>query len=116
MREIHFGDEVIRVQGSPYAGYLYNTEFTSDDKRADWHRDFFSSMHDGEVVHIEPMFLLKTCWAMARCHDDAFPPFETWIRGLDVGMRLNEPWIMEVYQAIFAEMFRNSEETTETDE
>lgn len=108
MKIIHLGDENVSVQGSPWALFLYNREFSTDESRADWHEDFQAAYKDfvEDGARVDPLFLLKTCWAMASNYDDTTPDFEDWLRPLDIGIGMNEPWIWEVHDAIFAELFR----------
>lgn len=107
MREVHFGDEAVAVQGSPWAAFVYQREFD-----ADWNMDYVAAFEGfGETRWTYDIpFLLRTCWAMARNHDDAFPPFEEWARSLDCSCSARAPWVKEVLEAVKAEMFRIGEE------
>lgn len=115
MREINLGNEVVSVQGSPWALFLYNREFSTNEERADWHSDFQKAYagFTQDSARVEPLFLLKTCWAMAKNQDDSIPSFETWLKPLDIGIGMDQPWVWEVNDAIFAELFRFEQDSEE---
>lgn len=111
MRTIHFSPEyAMSVQGSPWALILYQREFADDQGNCDWYADF-GQLHETmlEKGRFDCMFLLKTAWAMGKCYDDDLPSFDDWARNLDCSMVADAPWLKEVFEAIFAEIFRKQE-------
>lgn len=118
MRTINLGNQKVSVQGSPWALFIYQREFVNDEgKHADWYEDFDGNVVANEdlLLYVSPLFALKTCWAMARNHDDDIPGFDEWARPLEISMHPNASWIGEVVDAIFAELFRISEEEDQKD-
>lgn len=118
MLTIHFSDEYEQsVQGSPWALMLYQREFKDDGKNADFYADFvgfletIEDIRAGNAFSVDFTFLLKTAWAMAKNADDSIPDFETWARESDISMDPSAPWMMEVQDAIFAELFRRKPKT-----
>lgn len=131
MKTIHFGDGYeLSVQGSPWALILYQREFqTQDGKNADFYADLAEFLQglgineDGEQIEdkkgpslIDPFFLLKICWAMAKNYDDTLPSFKEWAREAPIPMHKTAPWMMEVQAAFLAEIFRSgaTEETPDS--
>lgn len=122
MRTIKLGSAEVRAQGSPWALFIYQREFATQDGPADWYADYEAAFsrareaprdEEGRVdvarflAGIDPIFLLKTLWAMARNADDAVPAFEEWAPSLDgVSMAPVATWKLEVNSAINAELFR----------
>lgn len=111
MQIIHFGDREVRVQGSPWALFLYDQEFSTETTC------FFSDLERSA----DPVFLLKCAWAMAKCYADSikdplFPPFKEWMQSLDISMQANAPWTQEVVSALNAEVFRSNNHSGEESE
>lgn len=109
MRRIQLGDAVVSVQGGPWALFLYGGEFAEDGKKANWYEDRERGLvlNDDGTMERDPLFLLKTLWAMAaNAAGDGFPSFEDWARPLEIPMGPGAPWVAEVVAAIFAEIFR----------
>lgn len=112
MRQIQLGDAVVSVQGGPWALFLYNGEFSEDGKKANWYEDRERGLvlNEDGTMERDPLFLLKTLWAMAanaaEIDGGKFPRFEDWARPLEIPMEPGAPWVAEVVAAIFAEIFR----------
>ena len=109
MRRIKLGDAVVSAQGGPWALFLYDGEFAEDGKKANWYEDRERGLvlNEDGTMERDPLFLLKTLWAMAaNAGGDDFPSFKEWARPLEVPMGPGAPWVAEVVAAIFAEIFR----------
>lgn len=107
MRKIAFGKQKVAVQGSPWALMVYSREFATEDGPADWYADLTKAVENARAGGaLDPFFLLKTAWAMARNVDDDFPDYEEWLRPLDISVGYGSDWGKAVTEAIFAELFR----------
>ena len=112
MRRIKLGDAVASVQGGPWALFLYNGEFANEGKKANWYEDRERGLvlNEDGTMEKDPLFLLKTLWAMAanaaEIEGEEFPRFEPWAKSLEIPMGPGAPWTVEVVAAIFAEIFR----------
>lgn len=105
MKYVHIGGESVPLQGGAWSTVLYDREFGSDG-------GFFNDLQKG----VNPVFLLKAAWSMARSFDDRFPNFEDWVKSLDISelsMQTNAPWTQEVISVLNAETFRSSESKEE---
>lgn len=97
----------VSAQGGPWALHLYQREFSEPGSKADWYADYVAAFSDFAIEgNVDPFFLLKTLWAMARNADDSVPSYQKWLESVDCSMALNEPWQLEVVSAINAEIFR----------
>lgn len=121
MRTVHLGNVEISAQGSPWALFLYQREFSTPDKQCSWYEDYdaahkdYKASEDKQVEAVnrlsalDNMFCLKTLWACAASVDDSLPPFEQWLKSLadaDIPMVALPLWKMEVSVLINAEIFR----------
>lgn len=129
MRIIHLGDVEVCAQGSPWALFLYQREFSTPDHKVSWYDDYRDTTEDWQqsqsddaeqrqaenivnsVSAMDAMFLLKTLWACAACHDEAnTPSYEKWLKKVsadgDIPMAPFSVWKMEVSALINAEIFR----------
>ena len=129
MRTIHLGDVEVKAQGSPWAIFLYQREFSTPDKPCSWYDDYESTTatpmestaedekvrREENVVYsveaLDCMFCLRTLWACAACHDERnTPPFETWLKSMSektaISMAKFSLWKLEVSALINAEIFR----------
>ena len=129
MRVIHLGDVEIQAQGSPWAVFLYQREFSTPDHKVSWYEDYEQTTDDFEysqaddatqrqtenivrsVSALDAMFCLKTLWACAACHDEAHtPPYEKWLKQVsaegDIPLSPFSSWKLEVSALINAEIFR----------
>lgn len=127
MMQVEF-DEGVKtdLQGSPWALFIYQREFGTS-----WHDDYDAAFKEaGKVLEdksvtdpaqrginfmskVDPLFLLKTAWAMARNNDDSFPGFEEWVKTLDCPMTPISGWKFGVNSAINAELFRIPQQEAE---
>lgn len=119
MRAVNLGGVEISAQGSPWALFVYQREFSTPDEKCSWYADYDEARAEFEptgdeqadaikaVGGMDPLFCLKTLWSCAKCADDAVPPFEPWMRSLEgVSMSPYAPWKLEVMALINAEIFR----------
>ena len=132
MRTIHIAGKELHAQGSPWAVFLYQREFSTADEKCSWYEDYERSTHDFEPVEdketnvvnsvsaLDSMFCLKTLWACVAAVDEtvAARQFEPWLKelstnGEDVPMTPFSLWKLEVSALINAEIFcyRAKEET-----
>ena len=113
MSEVTLGNEVVTVTGGPMALLEYQREFSDEHGKANWYADYSAAL-ETPYGFPDPLFLLKTCWAMAKCADKATEPFDTWARDLDIPMNFGAAWEMEVWDAIVSDIFRLERSEAET--
>ena len=102
MRTVHFENCEVSVHGSPWALFLYRREF-----KKDWYEDYQEATGFIESTgYFDQLFLLQTCWALAKTLDKDLPPFEEWANSLEANMAIEAPWTGEVMSEVLSELFR----------
>lgn len=131
MRTVHLGNVEVSAQGSPWALFLYQREFSTPDKQCSWYEDYDAAHRPHEVSEdeqveavnrlssLDNVFCLKTLWACAASIDESLPPFEQWLKslvGAGVPMVALPLWKMEVSVLINTEIFRYQAKTEKEQE
>lgn len=82
MRELNFGEQIVRVKATPLALLFYKQEFGSDllgdmTKMGQWQED---------LSNLDTVAILQIIWAMAKADafgGQPFPSFVNWLGSLD---------------------------------